>query len=170
MNWNLIIGNAFSLFAMISDSISSSRKTSRGVLGFQTMSQVFFGTGTFILGGYSGAVQNCVSVLRNLAAIFKLNFKLLEWLLIGFGVGFGIYFNNLGVIGWLPILANLEYALAVYFFKEEPHSLKIAFLINIALFAVFNTVILNLVGVIANIVVFVITAVFLVRERKGRKE
>ena len=100
----LIIGNIFSIFAMVSDSFSSSRKTARGVLAVQTMSQLFYGTGTLILKGYSGAVQNGVSILRNLAAISQLNYKFIEWLLIALGVGFGILFNNLGLIGWLPLL------------------------------------------------------------------
>ena len=169
MELNYILGNLFSVFAMISDAFSSSRKTARGVLGVQTLSQLFYGASVLVLKGYSGAVQNGVSILRNLAALCKLNYKVIEWLLVAAGVGFGILFNNLGFIGWLPILANLEYSLAVFRFKDDERSLKLAFLINLALFAVFNTVILNIVGTIANIVVFILTAAFLIRDRKARK-
>lgn len=169
MDLNFILGNLFSGFAMVSDSFSSSRRTAKGVLAVQTASQVFYGASVLVLKGYSGAVQNGVSVLRNLAALCKLNYKFIEWLLIAAGVVFGILFNNLGLIGWLPIIANLEYSLAVFRFKDDQRALKKAFLINIALFAIFNTVILNFVGVIANIVVFILTAAFLIRDKKERQ-
>lgn len=36
--------------------------------------------------------------------------KALEWMLILAGVVLGIIFNNRGLLGWLPIIANLEYS------------------------------------------------------------
>ncbi len=168
MDPNLLIGNLLCVFAMVSDSISTSRKTARGVLGVQTVSQLFYGTSILLLKGYSGAVQNGVSILRNLAALCKLNYKVVEWLLVAAGVVFGILFNNLGTIGWLPIIANLEYSLAVFRFKDDERSLKWAFLMNVVLFAVFNAVILNIVGTVSNIIVIILTALFLFRGRKGK--
>ncbi len=165
-NLNLILGNLFSIFAMLSDSFSSSRKTAKGVLKVQILSQFFYGFGVLVLKGYSGAVQNGVSILRNIAAICKLEHRLIEWGLIALGVGLGILFNNLGLIGWLPILANLEYSLAVFRYKDHQRALKIAFLINLALFMIFNAAILNIIGAIGNVVVFNLTAAFLIRDRK----
>ena len=47
----------------------------------------FYFLSTMVLKGYSGAVQNGVSILRNLAALCKLNYKVIEWLLVAAGVG-----------------------------------------------------------------------------------
>ena len=55
---SLITGNVCSLLAMITDSISSTRKTAKGVLWMQSISQMIYFVGTVILKGYSGAVQN----------------------------------------------------------------------------------------------------------------
>lgn len=161
----IILGNLFSIFAMLSDAFSSSRKTAKGVLSVQLFSQVFYGSSSIVLGGYSGAAQNVVSILRNLVAIGNLSHKIIEWFLIVLGVVLGFLFNNMGILGWLPTIANLEYSLAVFRFKDNERALKYAFLINVAMFAVFNAVILNFVAVISNIIVIVLTILFLIRSR-----
>ncbi len=164
----LIAGNICSLMAMVTDSVSASRKTARGVLLVQTLSQLFYGMSAIILKGYSAAVQNGVSLLRNILAVskYRKRLKWLEMLLILTGVVLGLCFNNRGAVGLLPIIASLEYALAVYFFENDERSLKIAFLINAVLFGIFNGAVLNVVGVIANIIVVISVTAFLIRDRK----
>ena len=66
---DIIIGNICSLLAMVTDSVSSTRKTAKGVLLVQSLSQIIYCAGAVILRGYSAAVQNAVSVGRNLIAI-----------------------------------------------------------------------------------------------------
>ena len=162
----LIIGNLCSLLAVFTDSISATRKTTRGVLLVQSVSQIIYGIGSAVLGGYSGAVQNAMSVLRNFVAIKKIDSKELKWVMVILGVVLGALFNNLGIWGWLPILANLEYTLAVFYFKDNQRALKIAFLISVVLFAVFNGIILSIVGVVTNMIVLITGIIALVREKK----
>ncbi len=162
----LIIGNLCSLLAVFTDSISATRKTTRGVLLVQSVSQIIYGIGSAVLGGYSGAVQNAMSVLRNFVAIMKIDSKALKWVMVILGVVLGALFNNLGIWGWLPILANLEYTLAVFYFKDNQRALKIAFLISVVLFAVFNGIILSIVGVVTNMIVLITGIIALVREKK----
>ena len=163
---SVIIGNICSLFAMLTDSLSSSRKTAKGVLVFQTISQVFYVTGSIILKGYSAAVQNALSVLRNLAAIKEIDSKVIEWALVIGGVVLGMLFNNLGAIGWVPIIANFEYSLAVFRFKDNERALKMAFFVAVAMYSVFNFAIYNFVGCISNVIVAVTTFIFLVKGSK----
>ena len=163
----IILGNVFSLCASISDTLSSSRKTERGVLLVQILSQVFYLASTLALKGYSAAVQNAVSIFRNLAAISKKENKLVEWILVILGVVLGLVFNNRGFMGLLPVVANLEYTLAVFRFKDNERALKIAFAICIALFMIFNVTILNFVGAITNGVVLVMTILFVVKGGKS---
>ena len=166
----LIAGNGFSLLAMVTDAVSSSRKTARSVLLVQILSQIFYGVSTIILGGYSSSVQNGIGILRNVAVIRGFRRRWLEWTLVVLGVVLGLAFNNLGPVGWIPVLANLEYTLAVFRFKDNERMLKLAFLVNAVLFGIFNGVILNFVGVIANLVVVVTTAAFLLGGKKKEKE
>ena len=166
----VVIGNICSLCAMVTDSVSGTRKKHRQILAVQIISQFFYAAGSIILKGYSSTAQNVAAVGRNLAAMFEIKNKtvkyIVEWALIALGVGLGILFNNRGMLGWLPIVANLEYSVAVFRFKDREKELKISFIVNMAMYAVFSFVIMNYVGAAANIVVAVTTAVSLIKKRK----
>ena len=162
----ILAGNLSSLCAMVTDSISGTRKKQKQILLLQSLSQVFYMTSYIVLRGYSSAVQCVVGILRNFAAMWKIKSKVVEWILVAMGVGLGIYFNNMGLLGWLPVVANLEYSIAVFRFKENPRALKIAFLINMLMYCVFNAIILNFVGAISSLVVAVTTLFFLIKDRK----
>ena len=164
---NLIIGNVCSLLAMVTDSISSTRKTAKGVLLVQSLSQLIYFIGTVVLKGYSGAVQNAVSILRNFVAIRDIRSKYVEWALVGLGVVLGLAFNNLGFMGLLPVIANFQYTIAVFRFQDNQRALKISFAIAVGMFAVFNIAIFNVVGVVSNSVVFITTLAVLLKSGKN---
>ena len=166
----VIVGNVCSLCAAVTDSISSTRKKPGQILAIQILSQVFYGVGTIILKGYSSTVQNAVAILRNLAAIKRIKSRTVEWILILLGVGLGIVFNNLGWVGWLPIVANLEYSVAVFRFKNNPRGLKVALIINMLMYFSFSIIIMNYVAAVANIVVAVVTVIALIRDGKPKTE
>ena len=165
---SIILGNGCSLLAMVTDSISSTRKTAKGVLLMQSLSQLIYCICTILLKGYSGAVQNVVSILRNFVAIRKISSPLIEWILVILGVILGLLFNNLGLMGLLPVIANLQYTLAVFKFKDNERALKISFAICIGLFAIFNCAIFNFVGVASNLVVLATTLVMLFKQQTGK--
>lgn len=164
---SIIIGNLCTLVAMISNSISSTQKTVKSMLVMQNVSQLVYCASAIVLGGYSAAVQNGVSLARNLAAIHNIKSKTLEWILIAAGVVLGVIFNNRGWIGLLPVIGNLQYTLAIFRLQNHERLLKISFLISVASFTVLNIVLYNVVGVIADLTVIVTTVIYLV---KGKPE
>ena len=123
-------------------------------------------SGTIILQGCSSTEQNAVAILRNLAAMKNIKSRVIEWTLILLGVVLGIVFNNRGLIGWLPVIANLEYSAAVFRFRDQERRLKYAFILNMVMYVVFSFAIMNYVGAVASIVVAVTTAISLFRERR----
>ena len=163
----ILAGNLCSLGAMLSDAFSSTRKKNSEILAVQIISQVFYGAGTVILKAYSSTAQNIVAVLRNLAAIKNIKSRAVEWGLILLGAALGIALNNRGLIGWLPIAANLEYSVAVFRMKNNERGLKTAFLINMLMYFAFSLIISNYVGAAANLFVAAATAVALIREKRG---
>ena len=166
-NLDLIIGNLCTLLAMGGNAISSTRKTAKGVLMMQTLSQVIYCISGIVLKGYSASVQNVVSILRNIAAIRKINSKVLKWVLVALGLILGIVFNNRGLVGLLPVLGNLQYTLVIFRFPDRQRTLKISFLISVLSFAVFNIVLWNFVGVASDLFVSITTALMLIREKKA---
>lgn len=165
---DIVLGNVCSLMAMVTDSVSSSRKTAKGVLLVQNLSQLIYGVGSVFLRGYSSAVQNAVSIIRNFVAIRKVESKVVEWILVALGVVLGIAFNNRGLVGYLPVIANLLYTLAVFRCKDNERLLKIAFAVCVGMFVIFNFAIWNIVGGCCNLFVTVTTVVLLIKE--GRAE
>ena len=150
---DLILGNLCSLLAMVTDSISTACKTAKGVLIAQTVSQIIYGVGSVILKGYSAAAQNLVNLLRNAVAIRGIKKPAVEWTLVALALGLGILCNNRGLVGLLPVIGNLEYSIVVFRFSNNERALKLAFLICLILYAVFNLVILNVLGALSNVVV-----------------
>ena len=164
---SIIIGNILCLCAMVTDSFSGTRKKHSEIMAVQIVSQFFYAACSIVLKGYSSTVQNVVAVFRNYAAMKNVKSRALEWTLIMAGVVLGAFFNNRGLLGWLPIIANFEYSVAVFKLRDNERALKLAFIVNMVLFAVFSAVIMNYVGVLSCSVITVTTAVSLV---KGLKE
>ena len=166
----IIIGNAFSLCAMISDSISGTRKKHSEIMAVQIVSQFFYGASSIALKGYSSTAQNVVAVFRNLAAMKRVKSRALEWALILAGVVLGVAFNNRGLLGWLPIIANLEYSVSVFKLKDNERALKLAFIINMVMYAVFSAVIKNYVGVLSCAIIAVTTTISMIKAAKTTKQ
>lgn len=167
---DVLIGNACSLGAMVTDAVASTRKKPKQILGIQIVSQFFYAAGSIVLKGYSSTAQNVVTVLRNVAAMSNLKSKIVEWILVLLGVVLGAIFNNRGIIGWLPIVANFEYSVAVFRFKNNEKALKISLIVNLIMFTAFSAVIQNYVGIAANLFVAVTAAVSLIKGRKRKAE
>lgn len=163
---SIIIGNLFSICAMISDSISGTKKKHNEMMFVQIISQFFYAASSIALKGYSSTAQNIVAVFRNYAAMKNIKNKALEWALIIAGVVLGIILNNRGLLGWLPIIANLEYSIAVFQLKDNERTLKIAFIINMIMFAIFNVVIQNYVGLLSCSIIAITTAISLFKSNK----
>ena len=160
----IIIGNIFSLCAMVTDSFSGTRKKHRQIMSAQIVSQFFYAASSIVLKAYSSTVQNIVAVFRNFAAMKNVKSKVLEWGLVLAGVLLGIAFNNRGILGWLPVIANLEYSVS-----DNEKALKLAFIINMVMYAVFSFAIMNYVGTVSCTVIAVTTAVSLIRAKNGKE-
>ena len=163
---DILIGNICCILAMLADSFSSTRKTRKNIMLAQCLSCLFYFAAGIVLKGYSAAVQNAVGIIRNLVAIPEKSYKWLEYLLIALAFGLGVYFNNLGWLGLLPVIGNLEYSIAVFRFKNDQRKLKIAFAINMLLFAIFDIFIYNFVGCISSTVVFITTIIALIKDKQ----
>ena len=72
---SVIIGNIFSLCAMVSDSFSGTRKRHSQIMAVQIVSQFFYGASSVVLKGYSSTAQNVVAVFRNFTAMKNVKSK-----------------------------------------------------------------------------------------------
>jgi len=162
----IIIGNAASLLATITDSISSTRKTTKGMLLMQNISILFYLAASLAFRGYADTVQNIVGLGRNFSAMSKKPRKWLQWLFVAAAVVLGFYFNNQGALGLLPIIANFQYSVAMFPFADNERALKVSFALLSTLYAVYYAFIYNIVGCACCLVVVVTTAVYLFKTKR----
>lgn len=161
---NLILGNIFCLFSMITDSISAKKQTTKEILFYQSLSQVIYCTSSIILGGYSAAIQNVVTIIRNYIASQDKSNNAIEITLIVLGIVLGFACNTLGFVGILPIFASAQYAIIIYNNKKNERMIKCSFALCCLCYTIFNFCVMNIVGGFTNFFVFLVAVSELVKK------
>ena len=105
----ILIGNVIALIAsLIMVGIGLVRNKKR-IIYFQSIQIGLFVLSNFILGGYTGAIINVLNFIRNIIC-YKDKLGTKEKGIIGLlSIVLTVLFNNLGIIGYLPLLASLIY-------------------------------------------------------------
>lgn len=147
---SVILGNVLTIVAIFFTYLNGTRKNKRDMIICDMGAAVGFTFADVVLKGYSGVVQNLVAAARNVVVLFFPNDKYIKWGLLVCGVVFGVYFNNLGFIGLLPVASAFWYSYCVINTKISAQTLKFALVINSISFAIYSIAILNFVGIVSN--------------------
>lgn len=105
----IIIGNIIALVASLLMVYSGVIKQKKKILYIQTIQIGMSVVSNIVLGGIVGAIINALSCIRNILCYKdKLGFK--EKIIITIlAVGLSLAFNNLGIIGILPLISTIVY-------------------------------------------------------------
>lgn len=107
----IIIGNIIALIASIIMVYSGFLKQRKTILYFQTIQIGLSVLSNIVLGGITGAIINALSCVRNILCYKnKLDLKS-KIILIFLATTLSLMFNNLGVIGLLPVISTITYIL-----------------------------------------------------------
>lgn len=110
MNY-LIIGNIVALIGSLLMVYTGVIKEKKKIIFVQTVQIAFLVASNLILGGITGAIINAVSCVRNIICYKdKLGTKE-KIILVIISTSLSLYFNNLGIIGLLPLIATVSYTL-----------------------------------------------------------
>lgn len=105
----LIIGNIIALIASIIMVYSGILKNKQKVLYAQTVQICLSVISNLVLGGIVGAIVNFISAIRNILC-YKDKLNLLSKILITVSVVvLSIKFNNIGMIGFIPLISTITY-------------------------------------------------------------
>lgn len=109
MSFRIIIGNIIALIASLLMVYSGVIKQKKKILYVQIIQIGMLTISNIVLGGFVGAIVNAFNCLRNILYYNnKLSF-LWKMIISIVSVVLSIKFNNLGVIGFLPLIAGLSY-------------------------------------------------------------
>ncbi len=133
----------------------------------QEIACVFYLAAWTILKGYSAVVQNVVGFFRNIVAIYFPKQMVIGRILVFAGLFFGIYFNNKGFLGLLPVFGSFPLAAASIMKNSSPKLLKYTLILNSLGFTVYGFVTGNVVSIVTNILTIVTTGYALLKERNA---
>ncbi len=106
---NIIIGNIIALIASLLMVYSGIIKQKKKILYVQTIQIGLSVVSNMVLGGIVGAIINALSCIRNILC-YKDKLGLKEKIVITILATFlSIRFNNLGLIGMLPLISTITY-------------------------------------------------------------
>lgn len=129
MTVHLLVGNFFSLLAAFCIVVSVVKNSKKDLVLWQLWSIVFSTFSCLALYAYAAVVTCVMDLIRNaLAYKNKLSLQITA-LLVVLCIIFGLWINNLGVIGIIAIVASSSYTSCMYITKNE-QQMRWAFVFN----------------------------------------
>lgn len=126
----LLIGNIIALIASLIMVYSGILKEKNKIIITQTIQIGLSVISNIILGGITGAIINAISLIRNILC-YKDKLKIKQQIIIiVMAVSLSCIFNNLGLIGFLPVISTVTYIL----FMNEKNIIKFKLLIMFTMF------------------------------------
>ena len=107
----IIIGNIIALMASIIMVYSGYLKQKKKILYVQTIQIGLSVLSNIVLGGITGAIINAISCVRNILCYKEKLNNTSKIILIVLATILSLYFNNLGIIGLLPLISTITYIL-----------------------------------------------------------
>lgn len=162
----LIIGNGLALVSTLLVVASGAVKSRKTSVLLQFLHEAACSCGDLVLGGYSGAIVDGVDAVRDVLSYRNRLTQRLKYVLIFVASALIFYFNNLGLIGLLPLVATVFYTLNIN--TQDPVRYKLCLMFTWVLGIVYNLAILSLVGAAVQGAALVGGAVSLVRLKREK--
>lgn len=108
---NIIIANIIAFIASILMAYTGILKKKSTIILVQTIQIALFVLSNLMLGGITGAIVNTISCVRNILCYKDSLGKLSKTVIVISTITLSLMFNNLGIIGLLPIIATVLYTL-----------------------------------------------------------
>ncbi len=169
MFMHLLIGNIFALLASICVVISAVKKNKKALIEWQTIQIVFCIISGVALFAYAAVVTNCIALIRNILACKNKLTPQMTFALSAVCVIIGWYINNLGIIGWLAIIASTSYTVFMYITKNA-QQMRHAMLTTIELWLINDLYIQSYPSVITGIGLFVWTIIQIIRHEHHKRK
>ncbi|MBR3164258.1 YgjV family protein [Candidatus Saccharibacteria bacterium] len=110
MMQTLLLANFIALAAAIIMALSGLAKSPKKLVAIQSINVILSIISNLLLQSYPGAIINTISLLRNLIFLKTGQISAITKILLSCMIlYFGLTFNNLALIGILPILSSLSY-------------------------------------------------------------
>ena len=135
----LICGNFIALLGSLLMVYLGSIKDTKKIIFIQTIQIFLFTLSTLILGGFSGAIVNAISVARNILCYKDKLTNTAKTILILLCIPPSLIFNNLGLLGLLPLVSTILYT--CFMNVKSPIKLKYLLIITLSFWVIYDILI-----------------------------
>ena len=108
---NILIGNIIALVASLIMVYTGILKNKKKIIYLQTVQIGLSVISNIVLGGVSGAIINGISCIRNVLCYKDMLTTMFKILIVIISITLTLLFNNLGIIGLLPLISIVVYTL-----------------------------------------------------------
>ena len=157
-----LLAQVFSAIGALCVAISSFAKSKHKMLVWQITDYIFTAIANLLLGGYTGALTISISIIRNSLMVKKKMTKTILTILIVIQIIVGTYLNQLGIIGYLPIISSVSYSLAI----ATTRNLRWVIIENMLLWLIYDLTIKAYPAAITDITITLTTLIAIIRNRK----
>ena len=132
----LLFGNIVALIASLVMVYTGFIKSKQKILYAQSVQIGLLVVSNLVLGGYTGAAINAVGIVRNILCFYN-KFGIKEKIFITIlSVVLTVAFNNLGVIGYLPLIAIVVYTWLITI--KDVVKFKLLIIFTLVLWAIYD--------------------------------
>lgn len=135
----LICGNIVALIGSLLMLYVGTIKDRKKIIYIQTIQILAFTISTLILGGYTGTIVNLISIVRNILCYKDKLTKNNKILLILACTVFSLLFNNLGLLGLLPLISTIIYT--IYMDVKTAIKLKLLIIFTVIFWLIYDILI-----------------------------
>ena len=167
---NIVIGNIIALIASLLMLYSGYIKKKQKILFVQTIQIGLSVLSNVVLGGISGAIINALSLLRNVLCYKEKLNKAWKLILIILSTILTLKFNNLGIIGLLPVVSMVVYTILI----DLKNVIKFKYLIlfTMTMWLIYDIYIMSYTAAIFDLgtIIANIIAVIQIKRNKGEEK
>lgn len=165
---HFIIGNIFSLLSSLCVAVSAAQKSKKDLIKWQTFNIVFYMIACVVLEAYAALVSIFIALVRNVLSYKdRLTKKITAFLCLLIVIA-GMWANNRGAVGILPIIAILSYTIFIYTTKNE-QQMRYALILNMMLWFIHNMYIMAYPSALTNVLICAWTLIQIFKHKKPRK-
>ena len=157
-----LLAQVFSAIGALCVAISSFAKSKHKMLVWQITDYIFTAIANLLLGGYTGALTISISIIRNSLMVKKQMTKTILTILIVIQIIVGTYLNQLGLIGYLPIISSVSYSLAI----AITPNLRWVIIENMLLWLIYDLTIQAYPATVTDITITLTTLIAIIKNRK----
>ena len=145
----IVIGNIISLMASAIMVLANYAKDKKNIIKLQTIQVGLFILCNLVLNGITGVIINTANLVRNILCYKnKLTNKMIIILNLIVLI-LSIVFNNLSIIGWLPVIASIVYT--CFMNTKKVISLKLLIMISTIAWCIYDFAIKSYVSAVFDI-------------------